>query len=52
MAKELRSIDEIHEAIKRRIYSDECVPHVVRLDNQVKYAMLYFIVCNMQAAIA
>ena len=37
MAKQLKSIDEIHNTIKRRLFADECVPLLVGLDNQVKY---------------
>ena len=37
MAKQLKSIEEIHNAIKRRLFADECVPELIGLDNQVKY---------------
>ena len=37
MAKGLRSIEEIHDTVKRRLFADECVPHIVGLDNQIKY---------------
>ena len=37
MAKGLKSVEEIHDTIKRRLFTDECVPHLVGLDDQIKY---------------
>ena len=44
MAKQLKSIDEIHNTIKRRLFADECVPLLVGLDNQVKYVSILHVV--------
>ncbi|CAB4021445.1 origin recognition complex subunit 4, partial [Paramuricea clavata] len=35
MANESKSIEEIHDAVKRRLFADECVPQLVGLDNQI-----------------
>ena len=41
MAKALKSVEEIHDTIKRRLYTDECVPNLVGLDNQIKYVCIH-----------
>lgn len=37
MAKDLKSIEEIHDTVKRRVFADDIVPQLIGLDNQIKY---------------
>lgn len=36
MTKRLKSLEEIHNAVKQRVFADECVAHLAGLDSQIK----------------
>ncbi|XP_028397780.1 origin recognition complex subunit 4-like [Dendronephthya gigantea] len=46
MAKDLKSIEEIHDTIKRRVFADDMVPHLIGLDNQIKELQELVLKCS------